>query len=230
VMVQFGGQTPLKLARGLAAAGVRVLGTSPEAIHLAEDRERFAEVLGRLGLRQAPGETVFSLDEARAAGARLGFPVLVRPSYVLGGRGMEVVFGESELASYWRREVVATPEHPVLIDRFLERAVEIDVDALSDGHDVVICGVLEHIEEAGIHSGDSSCVLPRSRSPSRSPPRCGGSPRLLARELGVVGLINVQLAVRTACLRPRGEPGEPRAPCRSSPRRPACRGRAWPRR
>jgi carbamoyl-phosphate synthase large subunit len=196
VMVQFGGQTPLKLARGLAAAGVRVLGTSPEAIHLAEDRERFAEVLGRLGLRQAPGETVFSLDEARAAGVRLGFPVLVRPSYVLGGRGMEVVFGESELASYWRREVVATPEHPVLLDRFLERAVEIDVDALSDGHDVVICGVLEHIEEAGIHSGDSSCVLPSVSLALEVSAEVRRIARLLARELGVVGLINVQLAVR----------------------------------
>jgi carbamoyl-phosphate synthase large subunit len=196
VLVQFGGQTPLKLARGLAAAGVRVAGTSPEAIHLAEDRERFAAVLQRLGLRQPPGETVFSLPDAKAAAGRLGYPVLVRPSYVLGGRGMEVVFGERELAAYWRREVVATPEHPVLVDRFLERAVEIDVDALADGHDVVICGVLEHIEEAGVHSGDSSCVLPAVSLGLEISAEVRRIARLLARELGVVGLINVQLAVR----------------------------------
>ncbi|MBP1620112.1 MAG: Carbamoyl-phosphate synthase large chain, partial [Acidobacteria bacterium] len=196
VLVQFGGQTPLKLARGLAAAGVKIAGTSPEAIHLAEDRERFAAVLQRLGLRQPPGETVFSLPDAKAAAGRLGYPVLVRPSYVLGGRGMEVVFGERELAAYWRREVVATPEHPVLIDRFLERAVEIDVDALADGHDVVICGVLEHIEEAGVHSGDSSCVLPAVSLGLEISAEVRRIARLLARELGVVGLINVQLAVR----------------------------------
>jgi carbamoyl-phosphate synthase large subunit len=196
VLVQFGGQTPLKLARGLAAAGVRVAGTSPDAIHLAEDRERFAAVLQRLGLRQPPGETVFSLPDAKAAAGRLGYPVLVRPSYVLGGRGMEVVFGDRELAAYWRREVVATPEHPVLVDRFLERAVEIDVDALADGHDVVICGVLEHIEEAGVHSGDSSCVLPAVSLGLEISAEVRRIARLLARELGVVGLINVQLAVR----------------------------------
>ena len=196
VLVQFGGQTPLKLARGLAAAGVRVAGTPPEAIHLAEDRERFAAVLERLGLRQPPGETVFSLPDAKAAAGRLGYPVLVRPSYVLGGRGMEVVFGERELAAYWRREVVATPEHPVLVDRFLERAVEIDVDALADGHDVVICGVLEHIEEAGVHSGDSSCVLPAVSLGLEISAEVRRIARLLARELGVIGLINVQLAVR----------------------------------
>ncbi len=196
VLVQFGGQTPLKLARGLAAAGVRVLGTSPEAIHLAEDRRRFAEVIERLGLRQPPGETVTSLEEARAAALRLGYPVLVRPSYVLGGRGMEVVYREADLDGYWQREVVATPEHPVLIDRFLERAVEIDVDALADGRDVVICGVLEHIEEAGIHSGDSSCVFPGVSLPLEITAEVRRIARLLARELGVVGLINVQLAVR----------------------------------
>jgi len=196
VVAQFGGQTPLKLAKGLAAAGVDVLGTSPEAIDLAEDRERFAEVLGKLGLRQPPNEAVTTLDEALGAAARLGYPALVRPSYVLGGRGMQVVYRQSELEEYWRREVVAAPEHPVLIDRFLERAVEIDVDALSDGRDVVICGVLEHIEEAGVHSGDSSCVLPSVSLPLEVTAEVRRIARTLARELGVVGLLNLQLAVR----------------------------------
>ncbi|MFI5165877.1 MAG: carbamoyl-phosphate synthase large subunit [Thermoanaerobaculales bacterium] len=196
VLVQFGGQTPLKLARGLAAAGVMILGTSPDAIDLAEDRQRFAAVLEKLSLRQPPNAAVTSLDEAREAAGKLGYPVLVRPSYVLGGRGMEVVYREGELAAYWEREVVATPEHPVLIDRFLERAVEIDVDALADGHDVAICGVLEHIEEAGIHSGDSSCVVPSVSLPLETSAEVRRIARLLARELGVVGLLNLQLAVR----------------------------------
>ncbi len=196
VFVQFGGQTPLKLARRLEAAGVRILGTSPDSIDLAEDRKRFAAVLEKLGLRQPPGETVFTLDEARAAGERLGYPLLVRPSYVLGGRGMEVVFRESELADYWHREVLATPEHPVLMDRFLERAVEIDVDAVCDGRDVAICGILEHIEEAGVHSGDSSCVVPSVSLGLEVLAEVRRIARLLARELDVVGLLNVQLAVR----------------------------------
>ncbi len=195
-VAQFGGQTPLKLAKGLAAAGVRILGTPPEAIDLAEDRERFSEVLKRLSLRQPACEAVVALGDARKAAARLGYPVLVRPSYVLGGRGMEVVYREAELADYWEREVLAAPEHPVLIDRFLERAVEIDVDALSDGREVVICGVLEHIEEAGIHSGDSSCVFPSVSLPLEVSAEVRRITRLLARELGVVGLLNLQLAVR----------------------------------
>ena len=196
VVVQFGGQTPLKLAHGLAAAGVRILGTSPEAIDLAEDRERFSAVIGTLGLRQPAGQTVDSLADARKAAARLGYPVLVRPSYVLGGRGMQAVYRDADLEAYWKREVLATPEHPVLIDRFLERAVEIDVDALSDGKAVAICGVLEHIEEAGIHSGDSSCVFPSVSLPLEITAEVRRIVRLLARELGVVGLLNLQLAVR----------------------------------
>jgi carbamoyl-phosphate synthase large subunit len=195
-VAQFGGQTPLKLARGLAAAGVRILGTSPDAIDLAEDRERFSSVIHKLGLRQPAGEAVVTLAEAKKAAARLGYPVLVRPSYVLGGRGMQAVYREGELAAYWKREVLATPEHPVLIDRFLERAVEIDVDALSDGNAVMICGVLEHIEEAGIHSGDSSCVFPSVSLPLEITAEVRRIVRLLARELGVVGLLNLQLAVR----------------------------------
>jgi carbamoyl-phosphate synthase large subunit len=195
-VAQFGGQTPLKLARGLVAAGVRILGTAPEAIDLAEDRERFSAVLKRLGVRQPACQAVSDLAEARRAAERLGYPVLVRPSYVLGGRGMEVVYREKELSDYWEREVLAAPEHPVLIDRFLERAVEIDVDALSDGREVVICGVLEHIEEAGVHSGDSSCVFPSVSLPLEVSAEVRRIARLLARELGVVGLLNLQLAVR----------------------------------
>ncbi len=195
-LAQFGGQTPLKLASALADAGVKILGTAPDAIDLAEDRERFSAVIQRLGLRQPACEAVVALDEARAAAARLGYPVLVRPSYVLGGRGMEAVYREADLVSYWRREVLAAPEHPVLIDRFLERAVEIDVDALADGRDVVIAGVLEHIEEAGIHSGDSSCVFPSVSLPLEVTAEVRRIARLLARELGVVGLMNLQLAVR----------------------------------
>lgn len=196
VLVQFGGQTPLKLARGLEAAGVRILGTAPAAIHRAEDRERFAEVVGRLGLRQPPGATATTLAGAREAAERLGYPVLVRPSYVLGGRGMEVVYRWEELAGYWAREVGAAAEHPVLLDRFLERAIEVDVDALADGDDVVICGILEHIEEAGIHSGDSSCVFPPVSLSFEVLAEIRRITRLLARDLGVKGLLNVQLAVK----------------------------------
>jgi carbamoyl-phosphate synthase large subunit len=196
VLTQFGGQTPLKLSRRLAAAGVRVLGTAPEAIDRAEDRELFAALLERLGIRQPPNVAVTTLEEAKAGAARLSYPVLVRPSYVLGGRGMATVYRESELEAYWRREVVAAPEHPVLIDRFLERAVEIDVDVLADGRDVVICGLLEHIEEAGIHSGDSSCVFPSVSLPLEVTAEVRRIARMLARELGVVGLLNLQLAVR----------------------------------
>jgi carbamoyl-phosphate synthase large subunit len=196
VLVQFGGQTPLKLARGLEAAGVRVCGTSPESIHLAEDRRSFAAVIERLGLRQPPGATVSSLEAAHDAAARLGYPMLVRPSYVLGGRGMEVVYRPDELDAYWAREVNGAPEHPVLLDRFLERAIEVDVDALCDGRKVAICGILEHIEEAGVHSGDSSCVLPAVSLSLEMLAEIRRITRLLARELGVVGLLNVQLALK----------------------------------
>ena len=196
VLVQLGGQTPLSLARRLEAGGVKILGTPPQAIHLAEDRRRFAALLERLGLRQPPGETAVTWEEARAAAGRLGYPLLVRPSYVLGGRGMEVVYREAELEATWQRGLAAAPEHPVLLDRFLERAVEIDVDALSDGREVVICGVLEHIEEAGVHSGDSSCVLPPASLSLEVLAEVRRIARTLARELGVVGLLNVQLAVR----------------------------------
>ena len=227
VLVQFGGQTPLKRARALVEAGVKILGTSCESIHLAEDRERFAAVIDKLSLRQPPGGTVFSLDEATKTAERLGYPVLVRPSYVLGGRGMQLVYRESELVEYWEREVMVTPKDPVLIDRFLERATEIDVDALSDGTDVVICGVLEHIEEAGSTPATPRASSRQSRSASRSRPRCGASPAPSPASWESSGCSTSSSRSATAsstCSRPTRAP---RAPCRSSPRPRACRGRRW---
>jgi len=195
VIVQFGGQTPLKLAVPLAQAGVPILGTSPDAIDRAEDRERFNAMVEKLGLRQPKGILVRSLDEAVAGAASIGYPVLIRPSYVLGGRAMEVVTSEARLRSYVEFALRASDRHPLLIDRYLDGAIEVDVDAISDGETVVIGGIMEHIERAGIHSGDSACVLPpRTLSPAiqRELER---QTRMLARELGVVGLINVQYAI-----------------------------------
>jgi carbamoyl-phosphate synthase large subunit len=196
VIVQLGGQTPLKLTPGLAAAGVRILGTQPDAIDIAEDRRRFEEIGRRLHLRQPDSGTATSVDEAAGIAAGVGYPVLLRPSYVLGGRAMQVVYDEPSLREYFARAVRASEERPVLIDRFLEDAFEADVDAISDGEQVVIGGVMQHIENAGIHSGDSACVLP---------PYLIGEPDLsimraqtvaLAKALGVVGLINVQFAIK----------------------------------
>src|SRR5258706_6792354 len=160
-LVQFGGQTPLKLALALQEAGVPILGTSPDSIDLAEDRKRFSALLHELNITQPASGTATSREEARDVAASIGFPVLVRPSYVLGGRGMAIVYDTGTLDHYMKNAVDASPEHPVLIDKFLEDAFELDVDALADGTGaVVIGGVMEHIEEAGIHSGDSSCVVP----------------------------------------------------------------------
>jgi carbamoyl-phosphate synthase large subunit len=195
VIVQFGGQTPLKLAKALEAEGVPIIGTPPEAIDRAEDRERFAEVLDRLGIAQPPGGTARTVSEAEGVVERLGLPVLVRPSYVLGGRAMEIVRETGRLRSYMENAIKSSPEHPVLIDKFLDKAVEVDVDVICDGVDVVIGGIMEHIEMAGVHSGDSACALP--------PWSLGEAPlnqirehcRGLALELGVRGLMNVQFAV-----------------------------------
>jgi len=195
VIVQFGGQTPLKLAVPLARAGVPILGTPPDAIDRAEDRERFNAMVEKLGLKQPKGILVRSLDEAVAGAASIGYPVLIRPSYVLGGRAMEVVTSEARLRSYVEFALRASDRHPLLIDRYLDGAIEVDVDAISDGETVVIGGIMEHIERAGIHSGDSACVLPpRTLSPAiqRELER---QTKMLARELGVVGLINVQYAI-----------------------------------
>jgi carbamoyl-phosphate synthase large subunit len=197
VIVQFGGQTPLKLAVPLERAGVPILGTSPDAIDRAEDRERFAELLRKVGLQQPPNGSARSPDEAVRIAATLGYPVLVRPSYVLGGRGMEIVYEEARLGEWMREAARVSPDHPVLIDKFLEDALEIDVDALCDGQDVLIGGVMEHIEKAGIHSGDSACALPPYSIGDDEVERLRAQTRALALELGVVGLLNIQFAIKS---------------------------------
>ena len=197
VIVQFGGQTPLNLAVPLQRAGVPILGTSPDAIDRAEDRERFQALLRKLDLRQPANGTVTGLSEAREVAERIGYPVIVRPSYVLGGRAMMIVYDENDLADYFRTVVgTETPEHPILIDQFLENAIEVDVDALADGRDVYVAGVMEHIEEAGIHSGDSACVLPPYSLPGEIVEEIERQTVALARELRVVGLMNIQFAVK----------------------------------
>jgi carbamoyl-phosphate synthase large subunit len=196
VIVQFGGQTPLNLALRLQAAGVPIIGTSPESIDLAEDRKRFGQLLVDLGIPQPVNGTARSAEEAREITSRIGYPVLVRPSYVLGGRAMSIVYDEAGLNRYMATAVEASPERPILIDKFLERAFEYDVDALSDGEDVVIAGVMEHIEEAGIHSGDSSCILPPIMVHHDALDRMKEYTLKLARAMRVVGLINIQFAVQ----------------------------------
>ena len=195
VIVQLGGQTPLKLARGLEAAGVPILGTSPDAIDLAEDRARFKELLHRLSLRQPENATVTSFAEARARARELGFPLVVRPSYVLGGRAMEIARSPEELELFLHDAFAAAESQPVLLDRYLRHAIEVDVDALSDGTAVVVAGVMEHIEHAGVHSGDSACALPPHSLSPELQAELRAQTIALARALGVVGLINVQFAV-----------------------------------
>ncbi len=196
VILQFGGQTPLKLAVPLGRAGVRILGTSYEAIDIAEDRGRFRELLNRLSLDQAPSGITFSAEEALKVADSLGYPVMVRPSYVLGGRGMEIIYDEKELKNYIETAVKVSEDHPVLIDKYIEDATEVDVDALSDGRDVFIGGVLEHIEVAGVHSGDSAMTLPPCTLPPEIVKRIKEITITLAKELKVVGLINIQFAVK----------------------------------
>jgi carbamoyl-phosphate synthase large subunit len=196
VVLQFGGQTPLKLALPLSKAGVRILGTSPDAIDLAEDRERFRDLLNRLGLRQAESGTARSIEEAVQIAGRISYPVMVRPSYVLGGRSMQIVYDEAGLLQYMHSAVKASPNHPVLIDKYLADAIEVDVDAISDGETVVVAGIMEHIEEAGVHSGDSACSLPPYTLDKAIVRDIERQMRLLALELGVVGLMNAQFAVK----------------------------------
>ena len=196
VIVQLGGQTPLKLTRRLEAAGVRILGTSPDAIDIAEDRERFEAIARRLEITQPPNGTATSVEEAVAVAERIGYPVLVRPSYVLGGRAMQIVYDETSLRSYFEQAARVSEDRPVLIDRFLEDAFEADVDAISDGTDVVIGGVMQHIEDAGIHSGDSACVLPPYLIGERDLQIMRAHTVAMAKALGVVGLINVQFAIK----------------------------------
>ena len=196
-IVQFGGQTPLKLALELQAAGVDIIGTSPDSIDLAEDRKRFARLLWDLGIPQAPSGIATSRSEARSAASAIGYPVVVRPSYVLGGRAMAIVYDPGALDRYMTEAVDASPEHPILIDRFLEDAFELDVDAVADtAGAVVIGGVMEHIEQAGIHSGDSSCVVPPYLVPERHLEVIRDYTRRVARALKVVGLLNIQFAIK----------------------------------
>jgi carbamoyl-phosphate synthase large subunit len=197
VIVQFGGQTPLNLARGLEAAGAPILGTSPDAIDRAEDRKRFQEIVNRLELRQPDNDTAMDTEEAIRVAERIGYPVLVRPSYVLGGRSMEIIYDTESLRQFMVRALEVSPGHPILIDKFLEDAIEVDVDAISDGKTTVVAGIMEHIEEAGIHSGDSACVLPTITFSPELLETIERQTKLIAEELHVVGLMNIQYAIKS---------------------------------
>lgn len=196
VIVQFGGQTPLKLAVPLQKAGVNILGTTPDSIDIAEDRERFKVLIEKLNLLQPENGIAKNFDEAFHIAKRIGYPVVVRPSYVLGGRAMEIVYDEESLKRYMKYAVEASEEHPVLIDKFLEHAMEVDVDAISDGEDVVVAGIMQHIEEAGIHSGDSACSIPTRSIPDDILDRLKKETIAIAKELNVVGLMNIQYAIK----------------------------------
>jgi carbamoyl-phosphate synthase large subunit len=196
LIVQFGGQTPLNLAVSLEKAGAVIIGTSPDSIDRAEDRERFQALLQKLGLRQPKNAVASSATQALEAAARIGYPVLVRPSYVLGGRAMEIVYQQAQLEAFIHQAVHVSPGHPILVDQFLLDAIEIDVDAISDGNITVIGGIMEHIEEAGIHSGDSACVLPPVSISAKILEEIKAQTKALANELGVVGLMNIQYAVK----------------------------------
>ena len=196
VIVQFGGQTSINLAVPLANAGVKILGTPYESIDRVEDRELFAELLEKLHIHQAPYGTANSFEEAREIAEKITFPVLVRPSYVIGGRAMEIVYDNKELEEYMKEAVKVSPEHPILVDKFLEDAIELDVDILCDGEDVFIAGIMEHIEEAGVHSGDSACVIPPQTIPAHILDTIRENSRKLALELDVKGLMNIQYAVK----------------------------------
>ncbi len=196
IIVQFGGQTPLNLAVPLEKAGATILGTSPDAIDRAEDRKRFQQLLHKLGLKQPENATAFNLEEASEAADKIGYPVVVRPSYVLGGRAMEIVYDKSRLAKFMKTAVNVSPGHPILIDKFLEDAIELDVDAISDGKVTIVAGIMEHIEQAGIHSGDSACVLPPYSVSKEVQEEIKRQTRLLAEEIGVLGLMNIQFAIQ----------------------------------
>jgi carbamoylphosphate synthase large subunit len=196
VIVQFGGQTPLNLSASLHEAGVPILGTHPESINRAEDREQFKALLNKLGLIQPDNGTALSVQEAVAVAERIGYPVIVRPSYVLGGRAMKIVYDHQDIENFTRIAIMESFGHPVLIDKFLEDAVEVDVDAISDGKTTVIGGIMEHIEEAGVHSGDSACVLPPYSIKQTVLDDIIKATKAMARELEVIGLMNVQYAVK----------------------------------
>jgi carbamoylphosphate synthase large subunit/REP element-mobilizing transposase RayT len=196
VIVQFGGQTPLNLANGLRTAGVPIIGTQPESIEIAEDRKLFAAMLDKLGLRQTPSGSAVNVDAAVEIAQRVGYPVLVRPSFVLGGRAMELVYNEDDLRRYMQSAIEVTPDRPVLVDRFLEDAIEVDVDCIADGETAVIGAIMEHIEQAGIHSGDSACVIPTFSLGKNVLAEITSATKAMAQELNVRGLMNVQFAVK----------------------------------
>jgi len=196
VIVQYGGQTPLKLALDLERAGVPIVGTSPDSIDIAEDRERFQKLLHELGLKQPPNRTARTEEQAMLLAQEIGYPLVVRPSYVLGGRAMEIVHGDKDLERYMREAVKVSEKSPVLLDRFLDDAIEVDVDCISDGTDVMIGGIMEHVEQAGIHSGDSACSLPPySLSPALQN-ELRRQATVMAKALKVVGLMNTQFAIQ----------------------------------
>jgi carbamoyl-phosphate synthase large subunit len=196
VIVQYGGQTPLKLARDLESAGVPIIGTSPDSIDLAEDRERFQQLLEELGLKQPPNRTARNIDQAVKGAEEIGYPLVVRPSYVLGGRAMEIVYSEDDLRNYMDNAVKVSNDSPVLLDRFLNDAIEVDVDAISDGKDVCIAGIMEHIEQAGVHSGDSACSLPPHSLNESVQDKLAEQVGAMARGLNVIGLMNTQFAIQ----------------------------------
>jgi carbamoyl-phosphate synthase large subunit len=200
VIVQFGGQTPLKLSRPLEAAGAPIIGTSPESIDVAEDRERFKVLVKNLGLKQPANASARAEQQAVQLAREVGFPLVVRPSYVLGGRAMEVVFNEDDLRSYMGAAMRVSNDSPVLLDRFLDVAIEVDVDAVCDGNDVLIGGIMEHIEQAGVHSGDSGCSLPPNSLSAEIQLQLREQTRKLAKALGVVGLMNVQFAIQNGVI------------------------------
>jgi carbamoyl-phosphate synthase large subunit len=195
IIVQYGGQTPLKLARALEAAGAPIIGTSPDSIDLAEDRERFQQMVQELGLKQPPNRTASDSEEAVRLAEEIGYPLVVRPSYVLGGRAMEIVYDEEDLRNYMTNAVKVSNDSPVLLDRFLDDAIEVDIDAICDGENVVIGGIMEHIEQAGVHSGDSACSLPPYTLSISIQDRMRRQIQKLALKLKVVGLMNTQFAI-----------------------------------
>ncbi|MFT6123495.1 MAG: carbamoyl-phosphate synthase large subunit, partial [Oleiphilaceae bacterium] len=196
VIVQFGGQTPLNLARALEAAGVPIIGTTPDSIDLAEDRERFQKMIQDLGLLQPPNRIAFDVESSAALADEVGFPLVVRPSYVLGGRAMEIVYDQDDLANYMKEAVKIIKDSPILLDRFLDEAIEVDVDAICDGENVVVCGLMEHIEQAGVHSGDSACSLPPYSLPAHIQQKLCEQVAQMAKALNVIGLMNTQFAIK----------------------------------